>query len=91
MKTDRHQRDRKAVKLLVKEIIELKSRFKVLEECKKTLQKESETSQGGITVSRMRVFRQNAVDLCFADSCVLINILEFAASFENVSLILQTC
>ncbi len=53
--------------------------------------KESETLQGGITVSRMRVFRQSAVDLCFTDSCVLINILEFAASFENVSLISQTC
>ena len=86
MKTDRHHRDRKAVKLLVKEIIELNSRFKVLEECKKGLRKESKTSQGGITVSRMRAFRQSAVDLCFADSCILINILEFAASFENVSL-----
>ena len=42
MKTDR----RTAVKLLVKEIIQLKSQFKVLEECKKALQKESETSQG---------------------------------------------
>mgnify|MGYP006182644823 CR=1 FL=1 len=42
-------------------------------------------------MSRMRVFRQSAVDLCFADSCILINILEFAASFENVSLISQTC
>ena len=59
----------------------------MLEECKKTLQKVSETLQGGITVSRMTVFRQ----MCFADSCVLINILEFAASFENLSLILQTC
>ena len=90
-KTDRRHRDRKAVKLLVKEIIELKSRFKVLEECKKALQKESKTSQGGITVSRMTVFRQSAANLCFVDSCVLINILEFAASFENVSLILQAC
>lgn len=87
MITDRRQRDRKAVKLLVKEIIELKSRFKVLGECKKALQKESETLQGGITVSRMTVFRQ----MCFADSCVLINILEFAASFENVSSISKTC
>ena len=42
---------------------------------------------GGITVSRMTVFRQ----MCFADSCVLINILEFAASFENVSSISKTC
>ena len=47
--------------------------------------------QGGITVSRMTVFRQSAANLCFADSCILINILEFAASFENVSLISQTC
>ena len=42
-------------------------------------------------MSRMTVFRQSAADLCCADSCILINILEFAASFENVSLILQTC
>ena len=91
MKTDRCHRDRKAVKLLVKEIIELKSRFKVLEECKKAFQKESEASQEGITVSRMTVFRQSAADLCFVDWCILRNILEFAASFENVSLILQTC
>ncbi len=42
-------------------------------------------------MSRMTVFRQSGVGLCFADSCVLINILEFTASFENVSLISQTC
>ena len=46
---------------------------------------------GGITVSKMTVFRQSAADLCFVDSCILINILEFAASFENASLISQTC
>ena len=34
MKTDRHQRDHKAVLQLVKEIIELNSRFKVLEQYK---------------------------------------------------------
>ena len=34
-KTDRHHRDRKAVQLLVMEIIELNSQIKVLEECQK--------------------------------------------------------
>ena len=48
MKTDRRQRDRKAVMLLVKEIIDLKSRFKVLEECKKALQKESKIKNDSI-------------------------------------------
>ena len=75
MKTDRHHRDRKAVKLLVKKIIELKSQFNMLEECKKALGKESKTFQVGITVSRMTVFRQSAADLCFVDSCILRNIL----------------
>ena len=54
-------------------------------------QKESATLQGGITVSRMTVFRWSPANLCFADSFLLKNILKFAASFENVSLILQTC
>ena len=91
MKTNRGHSDRKAVKLLIKEIIELNSQFKVLEECKKGQQKENATLQGGITVSRMTVFRQSAADLCFAGLFLLLNILEFAASFENVSLISQIC
>jgi len=37
------------------------------------------------------VFRQSAANLCFVDSFLLIIILEFAVSFENVLLILQTC
>ena len=47
MKTDRRHRDRKAVKLLVKEIIELKSRFKVLGECKKGFTKGERNIAGG--------------------------------------------
>ena len=51
-KTDRHHRDCKAVKLLVKDIIELNSGIKVLEEYQKGGLKESATLQGGITVDK---------------------------------------
>ena len=50
MKTDRRHRDCKAAKLLVKEIIELNSRFQVLEECKKGFTKGEQNIAGGASL-----------------------------------------
>ena len=46
MKTDRHHRNRKAVKLLVKEIIELKSRFKCWRNAKRLYKRRAKHRRG---------------------------------------------